>query len=623
MATLERMAALRSKGGMVIATRRLPSLAPGLKDEGENAQIRALGQSVFTHFVQDEQTLGSTLKQMLTPDFAVQSGNAAIGFVHRRLENAGDIYFVVNTSNQPVDTHASIRVTGVSGECWDPFTGEAKPLFGSSDGKFTTVELRLAPYESQVMMFRPGTLEHEKGRIDTGGGEIDISGDWRVTFEGLKQTQAMPQLKSWTDNPQTKYYSGKAVYEKTVDVSESLLKGATAIDFGKGEPVLRAEMPNGMRALLESPVRESALVYVNGKLAGSVWHPPYTLRVGKYLHAGQNQFRVVVANLAINEMAGKALPTYTLLKDRYGDRFQPQGFENFHALPAGMLGPVQLVASEEGVPAQSTVAQGPDPSASRLPKNKLPARPELPTLYIVGDSTVRNGQGDGKNGQWGWGDLIGVYFDPSKINVVNWALGGRSSRTFISEGHWQQVVNALKPGDFVMVQFGHNDGGAVNDNSRARGSIKGTGDESQEIDNMITHKHETVHTFGWYMREYVTDTRAKGATPIICTMIPRKIWKDGKIVTNTGDYAGWAEQVATHEHAPLVDLNEIIAEHYDVMGPEKVNPLFGDEHTHTTLAGAEINAEAVIEGLKALKNDPLKPYFSERAQAVEPAVVAR
>ncbi len=267
--------------------------------------------------------------------------------------------------------------------------------------------------------------------------------------------------------------------------------------------------------------------------------------------------------------------------------------------------------------------QGPDPSQSHLPQNKLPANPSLPTLYIVGDSTVRNGQGNGSNGQWGWGDLIGVYFDPTKINVVNWALGGRSSRTFITEGHWQQVVNALKPGDFVMIQFGHNDGGPINDNSRARGSLKGTGDETQEIDNMLTHQHEIVHTYGWYMRKYITDTRAKGATPIICTMIPRKIWKNGKIVRNKNDYAGWAEQVANQEHAPLIDLNEIIAERYDAMGPEKVNPLFADEHTHTTLAGAELNAEAVIAGLKALKNDPLAPYFSARAAQVAPAVISQ
>lgn len=256
------------------------------------------------------------------------------------------------------------------------------------------------------------------------------------------------------------------------------------------------------------------------------------------------------------------------------------------------------------------LAQGPDPSANRLPPNKPPANPALPTLFIIGDSTVRNGQGDGRNGQWGWGDLLGQYFDPSKINVVNWALGGRSSRTFISEGHWDQLLPLLKAGDFVLMQFGHNDGGAINDTSRARGSIKGIGDESQEIDNLITKKHETVHTFGWYLRKYVSDTRAKGATPIICSMIPRKIWKDGKIQRNDKDYAGWAREVAKQENAPFIDLNELIASRYDAMGPQKVEPLFGDEHTHTTRAGAEINAEEVVAGLKKLKPDPLAPYFA-------------
>ena len=252
---------------------------------------------------------------------------------------------------------------------------------------------------------------------------------------------------------------------------------------------------------------------------------------------------------------------------------------------------------------------GPDPSRSHLPPMRAPANPHLPTLYIIGDSTVRNGQGDGKNGQWGWGDVIGKYFDPAKINVVNWALGGRSSRTYITEGHWGKVVAALKPGDFVMMQFGHNDGGALNDTSRARGSIKGVGDETQEIDNLLTKKHETVHTYGWYMRKYIADTREKGATPIVCSLIPRKLWKDGKIIRNNGDYAGWARAVAEAENAPFIDLNNIVADQYDRMGPEAVNPLFGDPHTHTTLAGAELNAKAVIAGLKALKSDPLASYL--------------
>jgi lysophospholipase L1-like esterase len=261
-------------------------------------------------------------------------------------------------------------------------------------------------------------------------------------------------------------------------------------------------------------------------------------------------------------------------------------------------------------------AQGPDPSASHLPPLRSPANPALPTLFIIGDSTVRNGQGDGGNGQWGWGDFIGNYFDQSKINVVNWALGGRSSRTFITEGHWDKLLGLLKPGDFVIMQFGHNDGGALNDNSRARGSIKGVGAEQKEIDNMLTHQHEVVHTFGWYMRKYVTDTRAKKATPIICSLIPRKIWKDGKISRNSGDYAGWAADVARAEQVPFVDLNEIIASRYDEMGEAKVEPLFGDPHTHTSRAGAELNAEMVIAGLKALPSHPLDQYFSSKAASV-------
>lgn len=269
------------------------------------------------------------------------------------------------------------------------------------------------------------------------------------------------------------------------------------------------------------------------------------------------------------------------------------------------------------MPCGMAAAQGPDPTAGNLPPNRQPANPKLPTLYIVGDSTVRNGRGDGGNGQWGWGDLIGAYFDPAKINVVNRALGGRSSRTFITEGHWDSVADALKPGDFVMIQFGHNDGGAINDETRARGSIKGIGGETQEIDNLLTKRHEIVHTYGWYLRKYIADTEAKGATPIICSLVPRKIWTDGKIVRNKDDYAGWAAEIAHSDRVPFVDLNEIIAKRYEEMGPEKVDPLFADEHTHTTKTGAELNAKSVIAGLKVLKTDPLAPYFSSLAAAVQ------
>jgi lysophospholipase L1-like esterase len=252
------------------------------------------------------------------------------------------------------------------------------------------------------------------------------------------------------------------------------------------------------------------------------------------------------------------------------------------------------------------------------PQSTSPSsNPKLPTLFLIGDSTVKNGRGDGAGGQWGWGDLIAPFFDQSKINVVNSAIGGRSSRTYMTDGHWDQVLGRLKPGDFVIMQFGHNDGGDINDTSRARGTLRGTGPETQEIDNLLTKQHEVVHTFGWYLRKFVADSRARGATPIVCSLIPRKIWKDGKIARNSDTYAGWAADIATVEHVAFVDLNEIIARKYDELGPDKVEPLFADPHTHTSLAGAELNARCVVEGLKSLKANPLASFI--RSQPLESA----
>jgi lysophospholipase L1-like esterase len=170
-------------------------------------------------------------------------------------------------------------------------------------------------------------------------------------------------------------------------------------------------------------------------------------------------------------------------------------------------------------------------------------------------------------------------------------------------------MEELKPGDFVVMQFGHNDAGPLDDTARARGTIRGVGEETKEIENPITGKHEVVHSYGWYLRKFISDARAKGTNPIVCSLIPRKTWKDGKIVRNKEDYAGWAEQVAAAEHVPFVDLNEIIAKRYDALGPEKVEPLFGDPHTHTSRAGAELNAQCVVEGLKSLASDPLAKYM--------------
>jgi rhamnogalacturonyl hydrolase YesR/lysophospholipase L1-like esterase len=277
---------------------------------------------------------------------------------------------------------------------------------------------------------------------------------------------------------------------------------------------------------------------------------------------------------------------------------------------------IKRMAQQRGGTADAAVSTDPGRSANFvLP---TPANPKLRTIFLVGDSTVRNGHGDGANNQMGWGEPFVSYFDTSKVNVVNRAIGGRSSRTYITEGHWARTLALMKPGDVVLFQFGHNDSGSLDDTARARGTINGVGDESKEIDNPITKKHETVHSFGWYMTQYVTDTKAKGAIPIICSLVPRKTWKDGKIVRGADSYGGWAREVAEEQHIAFIDLNEITARKYDALGEAAVDPLFGDPHTHTTLAGAIINAESVVAGLKALHKDPVAKDFSAKGKAIKP-----
>lgn len=276
--------------------------------------------------------------------------------------------------------------------------------------------------------------------------------------------------------------------------------------------------------------------------------------------------------------------------------------------------------------AASAIAQTPAPATTDPRNAKVtlpdPANPQLPSLIFIGDSTVRNGhddgQGKGAAGQWGWGNPIAALFDPAKINVVNRAVGGLSSRTYMSSGHWERTLPLIKAGDVVLIQFGHNDSGPVNDTVRARGTIKGVGDESEAINNLITKQDEVVHSYGWYLRSYVAQIRARGATPVICSPIPRKNWgADGKMVRAAGDYAGWAKQVAQQEKVGFIDLNDTIARQYDALGREKVDAFFpADERTHTNMAGAEFNARVVVAGLKALRVPVVVASLNDAGRAI-------
>lgn len=234
-----------------------------------------------------------------------------------------------------------------------------------------------------------------------------------------------------------------------------------------------------------------------------------------------------------------------------------------------------------------------------------------PVLYIIGDSTVRNGDGTGKNQQWGWGSFMAGYFDTSKISVQNHAIGGRSSRTFITEGRWDKILTTLKKGDYVIMQFGHNDAGPLDDTARARGTLKGIGNDSVEIYNPIRKMKETVHSYGWYMRKYIREAKQKGAVPIVCSLVPRNSWKDGKVVRSADNYSLWAEQAAKEEGAFFINLNDLVAAEYEVMGIDAVKKFFPVDHTHTNIDGAKLNASIVISALKEIKPGRLKKYFSK------------
>jgi rhamnogalacturonan acetylesterase len=274
------------------------------------------------------------------------------------------------------------------------------------------------------------------------------------------------------------------------------------------------------------------------------------------------------------------------------------------------------LATATGAPAARQTAGQPAPPAGPPPlSTEQPPLPTIdaarPTLFLIGDSTVKVGTA----GQMGWGEALGPFFDLSRLNLVNYARGGRSSRTFLTEGLWIRALSAMRPGDTVVIQFGHNDPGELFETTRPRGSLPGIGDDTREGVVALTHTFEVVHTYGWYLRQYLADVRARGATPILCSLTPRKIWKDGHIVRD--EHAAWAHAVASAAQVPFLDLNEIVARKYEALGADKVNDLFGDEHTHTNAAGAQLNAAAVIEGLRGI-DSPLVKYLTAQEAPAAP-----
>jgi glycosyl hydrolase family 106( putative alpha-L-rhamnosidase) len=341
--------------GTVIAVGSVPHLAPGLTEQGDSAAIDQISSDLFRNpghvgvLVNSASELPAALHRALPPDVKATGGAAGIGFIHRKLK-AADLYFVVNSTNQPIKGSVEFRSKHGAIEALDPDQGTTLETM-----KGSPVELSLAPYESRVFILHDRTMTYASGRpsryFAEGANElplIDISHDWNLQFVDQAHSQLIRDLVSWTDLPDRKFFSGETIYTRSLILdskSFSTPNSALFLDFGAGTPTVDARPPDapGIHALLDPPIREAAIVLVNGKRAGTLWHPPYRLDVTKLMHPGENRIEVHVYNTAINLLSGQPPRDYTALRAIYGRRFDPQDMDNLKPVPSGLLGPVHLI----------------------------------------------------------------------------------------------------------------------------------------------------------------------------------------------------------------------------------------------------------------------------------------
>jgi hypothetical protein len=353
-ATLRAIERYVAGGGKAIAVGRTPSL----DDDGRPShQIEALSARLFAAarftFAPSQAELAATLHHAAAPDFQiaseVDSDQEAVGFIRRKLPSA-DIYFVANTANHPVDVRARFASTHRFGERLDPDTGAATSLGpASNEGEPVQLhlELHLAPYESAVFLFSDRAQPAAPVR-DEPKPLADLGSGWDLTFTSTGRhvaASAASLTVDWTADPATRFYSGEVVYRQTVALP-SLPGEPVFLEVEGGQPLAEVSSPQpkpGMQAWYEPPIREAAIVSINGRRAGSLWHPPYRLDVTGLLHPGKNLVELRVYNTALNAWASLPPRDYKPLIARYGDRFQMQDLDQVQPIPSGLLGSVRLL----------------------------------------------------------------------------------------------------------------------------------------------------------------------------------------------------------------------------------------------------------------------------------------
>jgi alpha-L-rhamnosidase len=341
----------------VIAVGKLPSFAPGLTEQNDSPKIELISSSMFKSeaatatLVPSEAELPAALHKALPPDLDATGQTAGLGFIHRKLADR-DIYFVANTSNQPIDAGIRFRSGKRHIETWNPEAPNPEDAIVHQDVRLDpsqSLPLHLEPYESRIFVLSPSTLPATPDKFLAPAPALVpveyLGRDWTISFNGPHTFQGhLDSLVSWTRMPDHKFFSGEAVYTRTFPAPQTGVHGVI-LDFGLGFPIAddRPEDANGMHALLDPPIREAAIIYVNGKRAGSLWHPPYRLDITQFIRPGDNSLEIHVFNTAINELAGQPPRDLTALRAAYGNRFEPQDMDKVKPVPSGLIRSVRLM----------------------------------------------------------------------------------------------------------------------------------------------------------------------------------------------------------------------------------------------------------------------------------------
>ena len=344
----------------------------------------------------------------------------------------------------------------------------------------------------------------------------------------------------------------------------------------------------------------------------------YDEKTGKIVRKPQTEWAAYVAAqegvpfVDLNEISGSKLDSYSKWKEQYH-------FFGDHIHTSAYGAEMNARSAAEGIAASSNPDLKPLQDMMmgvQLPVVQVTREKGKPVVFITGDSTVKNKDSD-KDGMWGWGSQAYTVFDQEKVTCVNVAKAGRSTRSYVREGRWEQVYNTLQPGDFVLLQFGHNDICPIAD-AKERGVIPGTADTCHVYKMEKDGRYEVVYSFGWYLRKMIDDCREKGATPILVSLTPRNEWPHGKVERRNDSYGKWYREVVEQTGVDFLDVHNISADFLDRKFASKseekskkaASRYFNNDHTHTSLAGARMNAQSVAKGLRDI-NSPLAAYLKK------------